>query len=114
VVKVVSTWGNRKAISGGMGRVFRLKCVVVVRRRRRPYLLSSHVSSLVTSQHFNGCRGRNYLTSSSVRRLSSVPIEFPRHRSKIWHRSTWELLLSSHVRLLGRYIIKNNSNLRLA
>ncbi len=35
-----------------------LKCVVrrplsVVRRRRRPYLLSSHVNTLVTSQHFN-------------------------------------------------------------
>ena len=58
--------------------------------------------------------GRYYLTSSSVRRLSSVPIEFPRRRSKIWHRSTWELLLSSHVMLLGRYIVKNNSNLRLA
>ncbi len=28
-----------------------LKCVVC--RRRRPYLLSSHVSTLVTSQHFN-------------------------------------------------------------
>jgi hypothetical protein len=55
---------------------------------RRPYLLSSHVSSLVTSQHFNVCsRVWYYLTSSSVRRLSSVPIEFPRHRSKIWHRS---------------------------
>ena len=24
VVEVVSTWGNQKAISGGMGRVFRL------------------------------------------------------------------------------------------
>jgi hypothetical protein len=42
VVKVVSTWGNQKAKSGGMGRVFRIFVVVAEYRTQLPRIYSGH------------------------------------------------------------------------